>query len=147
MLPLNLLIDGLVLFFTMKVLGMDERKEILKKALWKTWLFGFLADFIGTAAMFSVNLLEPRTDGAFWQWWYENLTNNVSYNPFASIYSILWVLLCVVITAGFIYLFNQKICLKKAVPDLMLRRKLSLSLAIFTAPYLFFLPTAWFVNY
>lgn len=141
-LPLNFIIDGLVIWLTMRVLKLTGRKEVLKKALWKTWLFGFLADFIGTALMFSVNWIDfALQDSPVWQWWYEHLTNGVSFNPFDNPFAFLFVLLCVVVSGLFIYLFNQKFALRKAVPDLHTRRKLSLSLAIFTAPYLFFFPS------
>ena len=46
-LPLNYLIDTLVLRLTMKHLNIENRKEIYKMTILKTWLFGFLADFIG----------------------------------------------------------------------------------------------------
>ena len=43
-----------------------------------------------------------------------------------------------------VILFNSKWCLKKANLDAGQKKKVALSLAVFTAPYLFYLPTKWF---
>ena len=56
----------------------------------------------------------------------------------------LWTAACILISGICIYQLNFRLALKKAVPDTAIRKKLALSLAVFTAPYLFLLPTAWF---
>ena len=63
-LPINLLIDSLVIYFTLKYLKVEEKINILKKAILKTWIFGFVADIIGVIVMllpifveFNYNLL------------------------------------------------------------------------------------------
>ena len=145
-LPANFLIDLLVVVLTMKYLKVQEIKMNAKSVILKVWIFGFIADFIGTAAMFMANVIDSNFDfnTPLGQWWYNNITNAVSYNPFENIYSLVWVTACVIITSCFIYLFNYKFCLKKSTLDDEHKKKLALSLAIFTAPYLFYLPTAWF---
>ncbi|MCQ4922608.1 hypothetical protein NE686_05905 [Tissierella carlieri] len=143
-LPANFLIDLIVIVLTMKHLKIENIKQKAKTAIFRVWIFGFIADFIGTAAMFIPNVINFNYDTALGQWWDKNITNAVSYNPFQSIYSLLWVTVCVIITAFFIYLFNYKFCLKKSDLDDIQRKKLALSLAVFTAPYLFYLPTSWF---
>ncbi|MDU5080438.1 hypothetical protein [uncultured Tissierella sp.] len=143
-LPANFLIDLIVIVLTMKHLKIENIKQKAKTAIFRVWIFGFIADFIGTAAMFIPNVINFSYDTALGQWWYKNIISAVSYNPFQSIYSMLWVTVCVIITAFFIYLFNYKFCLKKSDLDDIQRKKLALSLAVFTAPYLFYLPTSWF---
>lgn len=143
-LPANFLIDLLVVVLTMKYLKIEDIKRNAKAVILKVWIFGFIADFIGTIAMFMSNIIDFNYETQLGKWWYNNISNAVSYNPFESIYSILWVTVCVIITALFIYLFNYKICLKKSNLDIIQKKKLSLSLAIFTAPYLFYIPTSWF---
>jgi len=81
---------------------------------------------------------------AFGRWWYENLTNAVSYNPFESIWAVLYVAACVAISGLLIYVFNDKIALRKLGLDEPIRKRVARNMAIFTAPYLFFLPTMWF---
>jgi hypothetical protein len=144
-LPANFIIDSAVVLITLKILKIDS-KTIYKKNILKIWGFGFLADFIGTAVMFMPNVIDGLLDNSssFGDWWYRNMTNAVSYNPFDNIFSILWTTLAVVITAWFIYVFNYKISLKKTEMEIGAKKRLALMLAIFTAPYLFYIPTAWF---
>ena len=143
-LPANFLIDLLVVVLTMKYLKVKEIKLNAKSVILKVWIFGFISDFIGTASMFIANVIDFNYETPLGKWWYNNIKNAVSYNPFESIYAILWVTTCVIITSFFIYLFNYKFCLKKSTLDSEQKKKVALSLAIFTAPYLFYLPTAWF---
>lgn len=143
-LPANYLIDLLVVTLTLKLLKVQDIKQHVKPVILKVWIFGFVADFIGTAAMFMSGVINFNYETELGKWWYTNIANAVSYNPFTSIYSVLWVTACVIITGFFIYVFNYRICLKKSSLDTVQKKKLSLSLAIFTAPYLFYLPTTWF---
>ena len=143
-LPVNFLIDSLVVVLTMKYLKVQDIKMNAKSVIFKVWIFGFIADFIGTVSMFMANVIDFNYETQLGKWWYNNISNAVSYNPFESIYSVLWVTVCVIITSIFIYLFNYKFCLKKSNLYNEQKKKLALSLAIFTAPYLFYIPTAWF---
>lgn len=143
-LPANFLIDLAVVVLTLKFLQVPDIKKITKKVILKVWALGFIADFIGTAAMFMANIIEFDYQTNLGKWWYENITNAVYYNPFDNIYALIWVTVCVVLTAYCIYFLNYKISLRKTELNHDLRKKLALSLAIFTASYLFYLPTAWF---
>lgn len=143
-LPANFLIDLGVVVLTLKILHVSDIKKIAKKIIVKVWVIGFIADFIGTAAMFMSNAIDFDYQTHLGKWWYENITNAVSYNPFDSIYAFVWVTACVVITACCIYFFNYKISLKNCELNNDLRKKIALSLSIFTAPYIFYIPTAWF---
>ena len=145
-LPGNFIIDSLILLLTLKVLKINDKKNIYKKTILKVWLFGFLSDFIGTLIMLIPVIVENSLPVNFRDWWYSNLTAPVSYNPFDSIYSVIWVIVCIIITSCFIYWFNNKVSFKKLDIDENSKKKLALSLAIFTAPYLFLLPTMWFVQ-
>lgn len=142
-LPLNFLIDGVVIWLAMRHFSVEDIKQNVKRAIFPVWGLGFLADFIGTALMFLPNLINPQNEGVR-RWWYDNMANAVSFNPFSSIVSFLYVTLCVALTGFCIYWLNKKIGLKRAVLDDGQRKRIALALAIFTAPYLFYLPTAWF---
>lgn len=145
-LPANFLIDLLVLLLTMRCLKLSERKEIARHSILKVWISGFVADFAGTAVMFSAILLDSFLDyqSPLGIWWYENMTNAVALNPFTTLPAFLWSAVCIVLSGFCIYLLNYRLALKKDVPDETVRKKLALSLAVFTAPYLFLLPAAWF---
>ncbi len=143
-LPANFLIDTLVVIITMKVLKLSNMKQYYKKVIWKVWGFGFLADFIGTIAMFIPNIIDFNYNTDLGRWWYDNLSNAVSYHPYSSVYAVLWILLCVILTAFLIYFFNYRISFRKLDMEDTYKKKIALSIAAFTAPYLFFLPTSWF---
>lgn len=147
-LPLNYLIDTLVLRLTMKHLNIEKRKEIYKMTILKTWLFGFLADFIGAALLLIApfGLSEHVNDKSTFGLIVDKLSQ-IMINPFDNIYSIVITIIAVIITAYFIYLFNYKFALKKAFTEGCLddkqMRKIALSMAVFTAPYVFFLPAIY----
>ena len=50
-LPGNFIVDLLVVVLTMKWLKIKDIKGKTKSVILKVWVFGFLADFIGTAAL------------------------------------------------------------------------------------------------
>lgn len=145
-LPANFIIDSLVVLIALKLLKVQEVKTNYKKVILKVWGFGFLSDFIGTAFMFSALMLDSLWDSGtgFGKWWYEHITNAVSYNPFENIWAVLWVTMCVIISGLCIYLFNYKISLRKLDLETPVKKKIALALAIFTAPFLFYMPTQMF---
>lgn len=143
-LPGNFIIDSLVVLITLKVLNINDKKSIYKKIILKVWGNGFLADIIGTIIMIISVVIENFLPVNSRKWWYDNLSMPVAYSPFKSIYSVLWIIVAIIITAFFIYLFNYKISFKNLDIEEKLKKKLAISLAIFTAPYLFLLPTMWF---
>lgn len=145
-LPANFIIDLLVIVLTLKYLKVQNIKPIAKSIIFKVWIFGFLADLIGTFLMLLSNIIDFDNNTAIGEWWYDNITNAVSFNPFGSIFAILWVTVCVVITAILIYIFNYKVVLKKSNLEDSQKKKLALSLAVFTAPYTFYIPTQWFYH-
>ncbi|MGN1033322.1 MAG: hypothetical protein ACI4PU_07630 [Intestinibacter sp.] len=143
-LPLNYLIDTLVLKLTMKKLNVENRKEIYKMTIIKTWVCGFLADFIGAAVILIPSLIlyeivNPDTVFGF----VIQQVGQVMLNPFDNIFSFLIALIATIVAAYFVYLFNYKFALKKAFEegciDEKIKRKISISMAVFTAPYVFFL--------
>ena len=143
-LPGNFIIDLLVLYISMKILKIENRKLNIKKAIWKSWIIGFAADFVGGFGMFLVALIDVDYETKFGKWWYDNLTNAVMYNPFSTLAGFLWATMCVVITSVIIYFVNKKWCLKKLEISDNEKKKIALAMAVFTAPFLFYLPTAWF---
>ncbi len=66
----------------------------------------------------------------------------VSYNAFESIWSIIWVTICVIISSFCIYIFNYKISFRKLEMEEGNKKKLAIALAVFTAPFLFYIPTS-----
>lgn len=142
-LPANFVVDLSVILLTLKFMNISDKKIIAKKVIIKVWLFGFLADFIGTGCLFMANVIDFNDETELGRWWYENISNAVSFNPYSSIFAVLCILGSVLISAYFIYFFNMKFSFKNSNLTYEAKKRLALSLAVFTAPYLFFIPTAW----
>ena len=133
-LPANFVIDFAVLFFTLKYLKVEERGQIAKKCILRVWICGFLADIIGSIFMFLPILLD--VDAGF--------VNSIAMNPFESIWAMIYTTIALMIAGGCIYLFNLKFCLNNSGLATAQKKKVALVLAVITAPYLYYLPTAWF---
>ena len=133
--PGNFIIDSLVLLLGMYLLKIDEKKDFYKNNILKVFLFGFLADLIG-----SLFLLLTYAFGEN-EWWYEYILAPVSENPYDNVYALLYTCMAVVISGVLIYVFNRFISFRK-VKEISKRRILSLILAIMTTPYLFLIPTS-----
>lgn len=143
-LPANFLIDLVVTLLAMKFLRVPQAWQKTKAVIFKVWVFGFAADFIGTVMMFLSGVPDFNYETELGKWWYTNISNAVSYYPFQSVYSVLWIAASVLLAAFFIYLFNYHISFKKLELTKKEKRKAAFALAVFTAPYLFFLPTSLF---
>lgn len=119
-LPVNFIVDSLVILLMMKIIGVESKRKMYKQSILKVWGFGFLSDIIGAAFLF------------FTMWVLELSTSND--DPSLTIPAIL-------IAAIFIFIFNYKISFKGY--DKSVRFKMALGLSILTAPYTFLIPLAW----
>ena len=132
-LPGNLLIDCGVLLLTLLALKHAQKGAVVKKLWWKFWLLGFAADLVGTAWMFLGWVL---MDLSAERWvTYINLIR-----PWTHPLTFLWTLAGVAIAGVCIYFFD-KLAMKKC--GLLTDREkhiVALTMAIATAPWLFFVP-------
>lgn len=135
--PANFIIDFAVLYFTMKKLGVEQPKEKTKKVIIKVWLCGFAADIVGGLLMFLSGSGTGNTQ-------FYKMVSRAMYNPFKNIYAFGWTTMCVAIAAVIIYLLNFHFCLDKRQLEKAHTKKVSVAMAVITAPYLFLLPTTWF---
>jgi len=133
-LPSNFIIDSLVLIITLKILRINNIKEIYKKTILKVWLFGFFADIIGAIFL----LISQFIPGEFW---YDNILAPLMWNPFENIFSFIYCTIGILISGVFIYLFNKKITFKNIDLKDNLKKKIAFVLSLITMPYLFYLPT------
>lgn len=139
-LPANFLIDSAVLIITLKILKERPIWNYYKQTIIKVWMFGFLADIIGAVLMF-LSQIDISQKSGINDWWFHHITNPVAYNPFDNPYSLIYVVLVVALAAVFIYVFNLKFSLKNLEVDLAAKKKIALSLAVFTAPYILLFPS------
>lgn len=133
----NFIIDSLVLvgcFYWLKC-APSFKPFYLKHIFW-VWFFGFLADIIGAAILFVIHAMK------FIGIPYE-LTMAIAYNPFLDPLAFLIVLLAVLVSGLFIFLFNYHFTFKDTIADKRKRAKVSLTIAILTLPWTFFIPMDW----
>lgn len=140
-LPINLLVDFLVVFLAFKAMKVENAAEILPKKIFRTWGLGFAADAIGAAVLFFLSVIlgemAPKT--------YELFGHALFLNPFSSPLALIMMILVVALVGVLIYFFNASYVFYDAPLSKREKHRTCLALAIATAPYLFFLPTAWFV--
>ena len=143
-LPGNLLIDCAVLFLTLAVLKRRDKRRLMAPLWWRFWWQGFAADAIGTGWMFLGEMLfehlmlglgsRPGQPG-----YYVSL-----FDPLDSPLSAAWALAGVAIAAVCIcYLDLWALRGHAAALTERERKRVALSMAVFTAPWTFLLPSSW----
>lgn len=140
----NYILDSLVLIGCFYVFKPSlNLKSFYKNKILKVWLFGFIADFIGSLFLFAIVYLDNMT---FFDLSIDipyKITHALTFNPFDNFYSFILVCVSMLISFIFIYLLNHKFTFKD-IDDALLRFKLSFTLAIITIPWTFLLPTNLF---
>lgn len=147
MLAGNFGIDSLVLYIGMRRLGIEDKKAFYKKHILKIWGCGFLGDLPGVLLMILPSMLEswfPALGEEVRAFIYNEVASPVMADPFSSPLAILWITLAVAVSALCLYQLNNKLCYRKTDLEDGQKKRLSLLMAIVTAPWLFYLPTKWF---
>lgn len=132
----NFTIDSLVLYLTMKKIGIIQIKENYKRSILRIWIMGFFADLIGVIPLLS--LMMNQND-----YIYEWIGYDVCYNPLQTPASFLFVSLCIALAGICIYQFNKRWTLKKTDFNMEQKRTVAIAMAVITAPYLYLLPFEW----
>ncbi len=133
-LPGNLLIDCAVLFLALLALKHAQKGAVVKKLWWKFWLLGFAADLVGTAWMFLGWVLMELPGVDRWVT-YINLIR-----PWTHPLTFLWTLAGVGIAGVCIYFFDKWAMKKCGLLTDREKHIVALTMAIVTAPWLFFAP-------
>ena len=134
-LPGNLLVDSAVLLVTLLTLKHARKGAVVKQLWWKFWLLGFAADAVGVVWMF-LGLLGVQFFGEPW----ENTVAHISHNAFAHPLAFLWTLAGVAIAGVCIYFFDKLAMRSCELLSGREKRIIALTMAVLTAPYLFFIP-------
>ena len=135
--PGNLLVDCAVLFCTLLALRHSQKGAVVKKLWWKFWLLGFAADGVGIVWLFLGAFISPYVLGDLF---YDTL-RYLFHNPFGHVSAFLWTLAGVALAGVCIYFFDKR-AMKSC--DLLTDREkhiIALTMAVATAPWLFFIPT------
>ena len=135
----NLAIDALVLYLALRALKVPDRGGVMKKAWWRVWRNGFLADIIGAAwlalGLFGAMALDAK--GASWVY---NFGIAMTLNPFRHPLALVWTAVGAAIAGVCIYFFDKRALKKCEDLDDHQRHTAALVMAIVTAPWLFFIP-------
>lgn len=125
--PVNFIIDSAVLIGGMYWLKITEKKQFYKKNILKVFGFGMLADIIGSLCLLGVLYLFAWLDA-------EIIGDEWFFTAPA-----------VILSAVLIFVFNYFITFRKE--EMPFRKKLSLLIAIITAPYTFLIPISWLYGF
>ena len=118
-LPINFIVDSLVLIIAAKAMGIFK-DGIYKKHILKVWIFGFLADIMGALYMIGMML---------------SFAKDTQPDDFCLTVP------ATIIAAVLIFVFNYLISFRDI--DKRERFKMAIAFAVFTAPYTFLIPLSW----
>ena len=137
----NLAIDCLVVFLALLALRHPARGTVLKRCWWKVWLLGFLSDVIGAVWL---------ALGLFGSWaldmdgtapgWVADFATAMTVNPFRHPLALAWTAIGVAIAGVCIYFLDRRVFRRTPELDGRQSHVLALTLALVTAPWLFFVP-------
>ncbi|MEA4971404.1 MAG: hypothetical protein VB051_12935 [Candidatus Pelethousia sp.] len=143
----NFGVDSLVLYLGMRRLGIEDKKSFYKKHILKIWGCGFLGDLPGVLLlllpMWMTDWARALGEDAN-NFIYDRLASPVMFDPFSSIWAVLWITAAVALSAFCLYWLNYRLCYRKTELEDGQKKRLSLLMALVTAPWLFYLPTKWF---
>lgn len=142
-LPGNLLIDCLVLFCALRALKHTQKGAVLRQLWWKFWLLGFAADLVGTAWMFLTllpSLLMRSSTSPLLHWWETTMLGSAMLRPWTHPITFCWTLAGVAIAGACIYFFDKRAMKKCELLTPREKHIIALTMAIATAPWLFFWP-------
>lgn len=139
LIPANYLIDRVVLRWSLG--DMPEKGSFCRRHTWKICIAGFAADGIGALLLFAVFMFSAVVEETSVGEIFQDISYGVGFNPFSDILAFLVVVAAVLLAMLVIYLLDRWI-LKRAGLEMEQVKKSAIRLAVITAPYLFFFPSA-----
>lgn len=138
-LPVNLIIDSLVLLLIFRFMGISGARKLYLSSIIRTWIFGTLSSLVGFLFMLSAFLINKAGGGALSQ-----VCEAITQNPFSNIIGFIWVLIAIGVSSLCSYFLGLKFTFShKDFPEN--RRKITaLAVSLITAPYTFLIPTVLF---
>ena len=127
-LPVNFLVDSLVLWFSARHQGIGERLPLWKKHILPIWGIGFLSDLIGAGLIYLIYMVIAE------------LPLLRFFNPLLFPGTTLISLPGVILAGVLIYWLNRKLTFRKSSLDPAAIHRFCLHLAFFTAPYTMLIP-------
>jgi len=140
LIPVNYLIDRIVLRWSLG--DMSDKNLFCRKNTWKICLAGFLGDFVGSIALFFASQLLSGLGGKRFSF-LQMAGEGIMFDPFTNILAVLVVIAAIALSAVCIYKLDKSILGKTELDPEQIARA-ALRLALFTAPYLYLVPSRWF---
>ncbi len=140
----QLIIVSLVLYASLKYIEYPDPPSIWRKSIiWNT-LYGFIS-YLLMCFLFLLTHLVPE-ESTLGAWVLEHIATPLDINPFSSLISILFVIVCLLICGVIVYFGNKKLAFNKTSLTVEQKHKISLFLTIFSAPYLALIPSILFYS-
>lgn len=139
LIPGNLVIDCLVLFFTLCALKHTQKGAVLKELWWKFWLLGFAADGVGVLWMV-LGWLPALLPGPLGDFWEETMLSSHMLRPWTHPLTFCWTLAAIAIAGVCIYFFDKRAMRTCGLLSEREKHTMALAMAMVTAPWLFFFP-------
>lgn len=140
LIPANYLIDRIVLRWSLG--DMSDKNLFCRKNTWKICLAGFLGDFVGSIALFFASQLLSGLGGKRFSF-LQMAGEGIMFDPFTNILAVLVVIAAIALSAVCIYKLDKSILGKTELDPEQIARA-AIRLAIFTAPYVYLIPTRLF---
>lgn len=140
LIPAYYLIDRIVLRWSLG--DMSDKNLFCRKNTWKICLAGFLGDFVGSIALFFASQLLSGLGGKRFSF-LQMAGEGIMFDPFTNILAVLVVIAAIALSAVCIYKLDKSILGKTELDPEQIARA-ALRLVLFTAPYLYLVPSRWF---
>lgn len=140
LIPAYYLIDRIVLRWSLG--DMSDKNLFCRKNTWKICLAGFLGDFVGSIALFFASQLLSGLGGKRFSF-LQMAGEGIMFDPFTNILAVLVVIAAIALSAVCIYKLDKSILGKTELDPEQIARA-ALRLVLFTAPYLYHVPSRWF---
>jgi hypothetical protein len=136
----NFVVDTIVILIIFALIKDRTAKgysvpSLYRKSILKVWLLGFAADIISAVSLTAVTIVPGILP--------DTILSAVCGNPFTDIRALLIVLFFVAVAGVLLFLFNYHITFKRIIREKALKFKISIAIAVVTAPWTFLIPTMW----
>lgn len=141
----NFIIDSILLIVILFIIYRSFNWKLYKKVILNVWIIGFIGDLLGAFYLTLVSIIS----NAEYYAGNDNISRQIlsgiylatNHSPLSDIWSIVFILSGVLVSAICIFVFNYFYSFRKTNFTKTQRILSSLSIAIFTAPYTFLLPS------
>ena len=140
--PVTAILCSIVMYISMLYLKMKDRFKILRKTIIQITCFSFLCDLIVVVFLLLLETGKDFIDLDLDSYhWYKNVfLRALERNPFSNVLALAVLCSIILLLRILNYQLNKRITFLNIDIEEEKKKKLALSIAIFTAPYIFFIP-------